>query len=70
MNRDDAIALMHEYTESDALRKHMYAVEAAMRAGQGNVTVYPLDARRQTGPPWHQSGAPSTSDLSARFGLR
>jgi putative nucleotidyltransferase with HDIG domain len=32
MNRDDALALMHEYTESDALRKHMYAVEAAMRA--------------------------------------
>jgi putative nucleotidyltransferase with HDIG domain len=23
---------MHEYTQSDALRKHMYAVEAAMRA--------------------------------------
>jgi putative nucleotidyltransferase with HDIG domain len=32
MNRDQALALMHEYTESDALRKHMYAVEAAMRA--------------------------------------
>lgn len=32
MTRDDALALMHEYTESDALRKHMYAVEAAMRA--------------------------------------
>ena len=32
MNRDEALALMHEYTESDALRKHMYAVEAAMRA--------------------------------------
>ena len=32
MNRSDAIALMHEYTASDALRKHMYAVEAAMRA--------------------------------------
>jgi putative nucleotidyltransferase with HDIG domain len=32
MNRADALALMHEYTESDALRKHMYAVEAAMRA--------------------------------------
>jgi putative nucleotidyltransferase with HDIG domain len=32
MNRDDALALMHEYTESDALRKHMYAVEAAMQA--------------------------------------
>jgi putative nucleotidyltransferase with HDIG domain len=28
----DALALMHEYTPSDALRKHMYAVEAAMRA--------------------------------------
>lgn len=32
MTRADAIALMHEYTPSDALRKHMYAVEAAMRA--------------------------------------
>ena len=32
MNRDAALALMHEYTASDALRKHMYAVEIAMRA--------------------------------------
>jgi len=32
MNRTDALALMQEYTPSDALRKHMYAVEAAMRA--------------------------------------
>src|SRR4051794_10361776 len=32
MNRDDALALMHQYTASDALRKHMYAVEIAMRA--------------------------------------
>ena len=32
MNRDEALALMHEYTESVSLRKHMYAVEAAMRA--------------------------------------
>ncbi|MFQ6046137.1 MAG: HD domain-containing protein [Gemmatimonadales bacterium] len=32
MTRDEALVLMHEYTESDALRKHMYAVEAAMRA--------------------------------------
>ena len=32
MNRDRALALMHEYTASDALRKHMYAVEIAMRA--------------------------------------
>jgi len=30
--RDQALALMHEYTASDALRKHMYAVEIAMRA--------------------------------------
>ena len=32
LTRDDALALMHEYTASDALRKHMYAVELAMRA--------------------------------------
>ena len=32
MTRDEALALIHEYTPSDALRKHMYAVEAAMRA--------------------------------------
>jgi len=32
MNYSDARDLMHEYTKSDALRKHMYAVEAAMRA--------------------------------------
>jgi putative nucleotidyltransferase with HDIG domain len=32
MTRDEALDLMHEYTESDALRKHMYAVEIAMRA--------------------------------------
>ena len=30
--RDRALTLMHEYTPSDALRKHMYAVEIAMRA--------------------------------------
>jgi putative nucleotidyltransferase with HDIG domain len=32
MTRDEALQLMHEYTPSDALRQHMYAVEAAMRA--------------------------------------
>ena len=32
MDRPDALALLHEYTASDALRKHMYAVELAMRA--------------------------------------
>ena len=31
-SRDEALALMHEYTASDSLRKHMLAVEAAMRA--------------------------------------
>ena len=32
LDRERALALMHEYTASDALRKHMYAVELAMRA--------------------------------------
>ena len=32
MDRNRALALMHQYTASDALRKHMYAVEIAMRA--------------------------------------
>jgi putative nucleotidyltransferase with HDIG domain len=31
-SRAVALALMQEYTDSDNLRKHMYAVEAAMRA--------------------------------------
>ncbi|HEX8725203.1 MAG TPA: HD domain-containing protein [Gemmatimonadaceae bacterium] len=31
-SRESALALMHEYTASDSLRKHMLAVEAAMRA--------------------------------------
>lgn len=31
-SREQALALMQEYTESVNLRKHMYAVEAAMRA--------------------------------------
>ena len=32
LNRDDAIALMYEYTENDGLRRHMLAVETAMQA--------------------------------------
>ncbi|HAL57341.1 MAG TPA: HAD family hydrolase, partial [Bacteroidetes bacterium] len=32
MTYHDALSLMHEYTKNEALRKHMYAVEAAMRA--------------------------------------
>jgi len=31
-SREDTLALVHEYTASDSLRKHMLAVEAAMRA--------------------------------------
>ncbi|HXT18045.1 MAG TPA: HD domain-containing protein [Gemmatimonadaceae bacterium] len=31
-SRADALALMHEYTASESLRKHMLTVEAAMRA--------------------------------------
>ena len=31
-SRDETLALVHEYTASDSLRKHMLAVEAAMRA--------------------------------------
>jgi len=31
MKREEALALLHEYTESESLRKHAYAVEAAMR---------------------------------------
>jgi putative nucleotidyltransferase with HDIG domain len=31
-SREDTLALMHEYTASDSLRKHMLAVEGAMRA--------------------------------------
>jgi putative nucleotidyltransferase with HDIG domain len=34
-NRDQALALMHEFTPSDSLRKHMLAVEAGMRAYAG-----------------------------------
>lgn len=30
--RDDAIALLHEYTKTDSLRKHALAVEQAMKA--------------------------------------
>jgi putative nucleotidyltransferase with HDIG domain len=32
MDRAEALALVQEYTQNEALRKHMYAVEAAMRA--------------------------------------
>ncbi|NCO35209.1 MAG: HAD family hydrolase [Armatimonadetes bacterium CG2_30_59_28] len=31
MNKDAALALLHQYTKTDSLRKHAYGVEAAMR---------------------------------------
>jgi putative nucleotidyltransferase with HDIG domain len=34
--RADALALVHEYTRSESLRKHMLSVEAAMRAYAGH----------------------------------
>src|SRR5688572_11004388 len=34
-SRQDTLALMHEYTASESLRKHMLAVEGAMRAYAG-----------------------------------
>ena len=35
MTRDQALALVHEYTQSEPLRRHMYAVELSMRALAG-----------------------------------
>jgi predicted hydrolase (HD superfamily) len=32
LTREEALALMHEYTESESLRRHMYGVELAMKA--------------------------------------
>ena len=32
ITRDQALALVHEYTQSEPLRRHMYAVELSMRA--------------------------------------
>ncbi len=35
LTRADALELVHDYTASEALRRHMYAVELAMRAMAG-----------------------------------
>jgi putative nucleotidyltransferase with HDIG domain len=37
MNRTEALALLHEYTVSESLRKHAVAVEAVMRASAERV---------------------------------
>ena len=31
-DREAVLAILHEHTESESLRRHAYAVEAAMRA--------------------------------------
>ena len=43
LSRERALALVHEYTASEALRKHMYAVELAMRAMAGKLGGDPDD---------------------------
>jgi putative nucleotidyltransferase with HDIG domain len=64
MSRDEALALLHEYTESQSLRKHAYAVEAAMRfyarkLGEDEATwaltglLHDFDYERWPEPPDH-----------------
>ena len=45
--RDEALALQHEYTQSDSLRKHMLAVEAATLGG---IDAYELLEGRDIDP--------------------
>ena len=47
LTRSEALQLMHEYTASDSLRKHMLAVEGAMRAYAGRRAT-----EDRTGVPW------------------
>ena len=64
MNRDEALALLQEFTQSESLRKHALAVEAAMRHYAGrfgeNVEtwgivglIHDLDYERWPQPPDH-----------------
>jgi putative nucleotidyltransferase with HDIG domain len=64
MTRDEALALLQQYTQSDSLRKHALAVEAAMRhyapRFNGNVDEWGLtgllhdfDYERWPNPPDH-----------------
>jgi putative nucleotidyltransferase with HDIG domain len=43
LTRPEALALLHEYTQSEALHRHMYAVEHAMRAMAGRYGESPDD---------------------------
>jgi putative nucleotidyltransferase with HDIG domain len=70
MNREEALQLLHEYTQSESLRKHAYAVEAAMRAYARKLggdeelwgltgLLHDFDYERWPEPPDHtQKGAP------------
>ena len=71
LNRSDAWALLTEYTESESLRKHMLAVEAAMRhyARRGGhdeelwgITglLHDFDYERWPNPNLDESGHPYT----------
>lgn len=64
LNRDAALALMHEFTENASLRKHMLAVECAVRAyarqwGEDEVKwgivglLHDFDYERWPDPPDH-----------------
>ncbi len=64
MNREQAYALVCEYTQSDSLRKHMLAVEAALRAYAGKFAadadswgivglLHDFDYERWPNPPDH-----------------
>ena len=69
MNRSEALELLHEYTQSESLRRHGYAVAAALRAYAGRfgedelkweVTglLHDFDYERWPEPPDHtQKGA-------------
>ncbi len=50
MTYNDALNLMQEYTKSDALRKHMYAVESAMPRPQGRTQRRQRWPRRRCHP--------------------